>query len=100
MARSKYTPEAAIKVKALGKLGYCVTDAAHALGIKHQTFAAWERSHSEFAKAARRVRANSQRAMNMRYVIMCSKTEAQLLKAIAHVRKRRADAMRRHGYSR
>jgi hypothetical protein len=98
MSRSKYTPDAAMKVKALGKLGYCVTDAAHALGIKHATFANWERRHAEFANAAKRVRANSQRAMNMRYVVMCSKTEAQLLKALAHVRKRRADTLRRHGY--
>ena len=98
MPGSKYRPEYAAKVKALGKLGYCVTEAAHALGVKHQTFATWERRHPDFARAAMRVRANSERAKNMRFALMLTKTEAQLLKALSHVRKRRAASMRKHGY--
>ena len=98
MAANKYRPECAVKVKALGKLGYCVTDAARALGVKHQTFAAWEKRHPEFAQAAKRVRANSERALNMRYALMLTKTEKQLLNALKHVRKRRAASMRKHGY--
>lgn len=98
MPGSKYRPEYAAKVNALGKLGYCVTDAANAIGVKHQTFAAWERRHPEFAKAAKQVRANSERAMNMRYALLLTKTEKQLLNALKHVRKRRAASMRKHGY--
>lgn len=97
MASSKYRPEFAAKVRQLGRLGYLVTDAAHALGVKHQTFAAWERRHPEFKEAAKLVRANSERALKMRLAVMLSKTEAQLLKALAHVRRRRAASMRKHG---
>lgn len=94
-------PEHLAAARKLGRRGYCISDAAKAMGVPIGTVQYWERHKPEFRKAIARVRENSEKWKARRFEQLLLKSEEQLLRALAHVRaKRKAELAKlraRHG---
>lgn len=82
-------------VARFGRQGLLIGEASEKLGITSATFARYERQYPRFREAAAGVRLNSQKHLDQRWISLLGKDEAQLLKALEHVRRRRADAVKR-----
>jgi hypothetical protein len=83
------------KAREAGELGLAVTAAAEYLGISLTRFRAWERDHSEFAEATKKVRENSARLLLSRTQKLLGMPEERLLAALAHVRQKKAEERQR-----
>jgi len=96
MTRSKFDPTMIPRVKKLGQRGLKIGEAAARLGITSATFARYERTYPEFKKAAAAVRTNSKRWLDLRYARLLMMDEQRILRALAHVRKRKQQALANH----
>lgn len=88
--KSSYRPEYAAAVRKLGAKGHVLSDAAAALGVPLENLRYWEKTRPEFTVAIAKVRENSERWKVRRYERLLLKSENQLLRALAHVRAKRA----------
>lgn len=77
--------------KEIAKMGYAITDAGDAMGVRYQTLLDWEKRYPEFKTAFQGIRANSKRWKAYRVERMMQKSEAELEAMLTRLRKKRIE---------
>lgn len=85
----RYRPEFCDAVRELGRKGFSITEAGKELGIPYCSLLYWERTYPEFGVAFAKVRKNSEYRKLLRHDKLLSKTEEQLVLALARIRAKR-----------
>lgn len=94
--RTKYGPQYLQMARKLGREGFGVTEASQRMGISGAAFRLWEQQKPAFRKAASKIRENSEKWKALRLERLLSRTEEQLLAALARVIEKKAEELRKY----
>lgn len=96
LKRAKYGPEYLKMARQLGREGFAVSEASIKMNISRAAFLQWERRIPAFRKAASKIRENSEKWKALRFAKLLERNEEQLLSALARVREKKAEELRKY----